>query len=533
MKSLKNKIVCLFVLLLTSLSSSSQENPIARNIFLNSETSQVIDEWSIRYPNKEFHASFKPYLSNSLTQFHDSCVGYHHYTIKNFFLSKTFNEGPSKRNQYNFQFLPLVDLQTGFDVLNNKNVNELTGGLHAKLNINDDFTLEGTGFAGNVTYPFFTDTFIQNTKLIPGLGMAYRSGNSYNYSNFSGSASYSPNKIFNLQIGNGKHFIGEGYRSLLLSDVANNYPYFRINSHFGNVQYSVWYTWMYDITGANGIKSKFQNKYATMHYLSWNPFKVFNISIFENIIWQGTEANRDRGFDVNYINPIIMYRPQEYSVGSADNAFIGINSSFRLFNCLKLYGQLALDEFLLREIRARRGWWANKQAWQLGLKYVDVFKVRGLTFQAEYNEVRPYTYTHGSIAQNYAHYGQPLAHPLGANFKEYLGFLSYRKNRFMFSAQGLYAIIGKDTAGSNLGQNIFLPYTTRPFEYGHRTTQGIKTILLQSDIRLTYFVLPQMNLRLELGYIQRSESTDKGYQLQNPYIYFGIKTSVWNFYRDY
>jgi hypothetical protein len=365
--------------------------------------------------------------------------------------------------------------------------------------------------------------------------MAYRSGtNSYSFSNFSGYASYSPNKIFNFQLGNGKHFIGDGYRSLILSDIANNYPYFRINANFWHIQYNVWYTWLRDISNSNGIKKNFQDKFSTMHYLSWNVTKEFNLSVFENIIWQGTDSNRTRGYDVNYLNPVVFFRPQEYSVGSPDNAFIGLNSSLKLFSCLKLYGQLALDEFYLKEIRARRGWWANKQGWQLGLKYVNALKIKGLTLQAEYNAVRPYTYSHGSPPQNYAHYGQPLAHPFGANFKEYLGIISYRAGRIIVSAQGVYALIGMDSAGvSNVGQNIFLSYTTRPMDYGNKTTQGVKTTFMQSDVRITYLLVPQMNLRVELGYIQRSQRNEKGAELQDPYFYFGIKTSFWNFYRDY
>jgi hypothetical protein len=531
---LKSKNSFILILLFFSFRGISQSDPLAQNIFLNQETQQVIDEWNIKYPSQTFHSSFRPYLNSTLKDFRDSCVPYKHYPIRNFFLSKTLNEGPQKHNQYNFQFLPVVDLQTGYDVLQNKNVNELSGGLFAKLNINDNFTIAGTALAGNVSYPYFTNNFVKDKMLIPGLGMAYRSDSShYNFSNFSGYASYSPNKIFNFQLGNGKHFIGDGYRSLLLSDVANNYPYFRINANIWNIQYSVWYTWMKDLTNSGGMKNKFQDKFATMHYLSWNIIKELNLSIFENVVWQGKDTNRARGFDPNYLNPIVFYRPQEYSVGSPDNAFIGLNLSAKLFSCLKIYGQLALDEFYLKEIRARRGWWANKQGWQLGMKYINVFHIKGLTFQAEYNAVRPYTYSHGSVPQNYAHYGQPLAHPFGANFKEYLGFLSYRRGRFMVSAQGLYSNIGVDSTGSNVGQNIFLSYTTHPHEYGNKIGQGVKTTLLQSDLRLTYYLIPQMNLRIELGYIQRSFTDARGYELQNPYIYFGIKTGFFNFYRDY
>ena len=56
---------------------------------------------------------------------------------------------------------------------------------------------------------------------------------------------------------------------------------------------------------------------------------------------------------------------------------------------------------------------------------------------------------------------------------------------------------------------------------------------MQSDIKFTYYLIPQMNLRLEVGYIQRSMKDDLGYVLQSPYVYLGIKTSIHNFYRDY
>jgi len=155
--------------------------------------------------------------------------------------------------------------------------------------------------------------------------------------------------------------------------------------------------------------------------------------------------------------------------------------------------------------------------------------------QAEYNEVRPYTYTHGLVAQNYASYGMPLAHPLGANFREFLGFINYRKDKWELSWQGMFAIVGKDSANtnSNVGQNIFLSYVTRTSDYGNYTTQGVKTTLLQSQVKFTYYIIPDMNMRLEVGYIQRSEKDTRSYVLQNPYIFIGFKTSFWNVYNDY
>ena len=99
----------------------------------------------------------------------------------------------------------------------------------------------------------------------------------------------------------------------------------------------------------------------------------------------------------------------------------------------------------------------------------------------------------------------------------------------------MYAIIGKDSLNgkSNLGQNVFLSYTTRPYEYGQKTTQGIKTDVIQSNFKFTYYLIPNLNMRIELGYIQRSEKNSLGYILQNPFFYLGFKTSFWNNYRDF
>ncbi len=435
--------------------SFAQDNPRAQTIFINEDAQQTIDTWNVTKPNTDFHSSFKPYLSSTLNEFSDTVVSYYHFPIKNKFLSKTFNEGPSKRNQFNFQALPLLHLQLGYDMLNSKVVSETYGGAHIKLNINNDFTFALTAIGGRVSFPEFNDTTVKSTGVISGLGRAYKnSDGSYNFSNLSGYVSYSPNSVFNLQLGKDKHFIGDGYRSLLLSDLSNNNPYFGINANIWKIQYNVWYSWMQDFSRYNGQQTSLQNKFGTFHYLSFNPFKELSVSFFENVVWQGTDTNRVRSFDVNYLNPIVFYRPQEYSVGSPDNSMMGLNISGKLFGCLKIYAQGVADEFYLKQIRARTGWWANKQGWQFGTKYVNAFKVKGLTLQAEYNEVRPYTYSHGSVQQNYAHYNQPLAHPFGANFKEYLGFISYRANRWMISIQGLTATIGADTMGSNLGQNI-------------------------------------------------------------------------------
>ena len=63
-----------------------------------------------------------------------------------------------------------------------------------------------------------------------------------------------------------------------------------------------------------------------------------------------------------------------------------------------IYTQFLLDEFLLDEIRAGNGWWANKYSWQLGVKVNNPKSF----YRLEFNLARPFTYSHGSEKQNYA-----------------------------------------------------------------------------------------------------------------------------------
>lgn len=528
----------LFLLLALPLFSRAQYEPLARNAFTDGHVQLAYEYWNISQPSVRFHAAFRPYLSSSYLHATDSAVPFRFYPFRNFFLSNTFNERPEARNWFNVQLHPIVDVEAGLDALELRPVVSAAGGTHVKLNINDDFTLAATLVAGNYRYPFFLDTLVARQHVIPEFGQSYKGTQAgYHFFDYQGYISYSPGKsrVFNFQLGRGKHFIGNGQRSVLLSDFGPAYPYFRINTNIWRLQYNVWYTMMYDISQAAGIQRHFRHKYATFHYLSWNITKSLNLGLFENIVWRGTDTNQVRNFEVNYLNPVIFFRPVEYSLGSPDNSFIGVNLSGIILKKIRLYGQLGLDEFYLAEIRARRGWWANKQAWQLGVRSINSFGVNGLTLLAEYNQVRPYTYTHGLPDQNYGHYGWPLAHPFGANFRELIGAASIRKERWELMMQGMHATVGRDSlnGNSNVGQNIFLSYTTRPAEYGHRTGQGISTRLLQSHIRFSYFVLPALNLRLEAGYIQRTEQMKEVFELQNPYFYVALRSAVWSRQTDF
>jgi hypothetical protein len=434
------------------------------------------------------------------------------------------------------------DNRTGNSTYLNARGLQLSGSFFNKLSFYTSFW-ENQGRFVN-----YADSFITRNNIIPGWGRVKPFGNNgWDFAMATGYISYSPNRIFNLQFGNDKQFIGDGYRSLLLSDNAFNNPYGKITTTFWKIRYTNLFSSYQNIGNASnsGIGGYLQ-KFSTIHHLSINASRWLNIGLFESIVWQGGDTTgARRGFDVNYLNPIIFYRPVEFSRGSPDNVLIGLNIKALILKKYLLYGQLVLDEFSLAEVRARNGWWANKQGFQLGWKFFDLFGIKNLCWQNEVNVVRPYTYGHFTAEQSYTHYGQSLAHPLSANFIENVHFLRYRYKRWGIEAKFLYSVYGADTlsaagAMSNVGQNIFIPTaeigqgpSMVPSIYGNTIAQGLRNEVLFTDITASWLVNVKTNMRVEAGISNRIQTNNRSGSLNTLWFFFGIKTTLPNRYIDF
>lgn len=344
-------------------------------------------------------------------------------------------------------------------------------------------------------------------------------------------AIYRPNKFFTLWGGFGKNFFGEGYRSLLLSDNGASNPYAKIETTFGTVKYVNLYQVWTDNTVDPGNRSLDKMKFSASHYLSWNVTKHFNFSVFESVVWQAKDTLLNRGFDLNYLNPIVFYRPVEYSSGSADNVLLGMNTSVKINRKNTLYVQVLLDEFLLSEVKARSHWWGNKFGAQIGYK-TNKFIVDGLYFQTEFNTVRPFTYSHKHSPEAYGNMNASVTHPLGANFFEILNILSYRWQKVRLTHKFTFASTGYDTDSISYGQNIFAPYGSRDGDYDHLVMQGLRTNLLNETIRMEYPFIEKIGLFFNLTYNYRMQWTPINRRDEH-YILVGIRSRLWNRYTDY
>lgn len=295
----------------------------------------------------------------------------------------------------------------------------------------------------------------------------------------------------NITLGYDRNSIGDGERSLMLSDFASSGALFaRIRTRIWRLQYENLFM---ELTPQykRGSDQVLPHKYATMHHLSINATRWLNVGLFETVIFD----RRDR-FSFSYLNPIIFLRQVERMNGSPDNALVGINFKALAAKRFQFYGQFVLDEFKFSELTAGKGWWANKFGAQIGGKYFNAFGLSNLDLQGELNLVRPFTYTHGDTLANYTHYNQPMAHPLEAGFWELNGRISYRPARkWQIVARGSLYNKGTDTGKANLGNSIFISNDkNRPSDYGYTLTPGNVAHGLLGEVYATWEPWPRLFL---------------------------------------
>jgi hypothetical protein len=341
-----------------------------------------------------------------------------------------------------------------------------------------------------------------------------------------GRLSYSPNQFINLQGGWDNQFIGEGSRSLFLSDYGKPLGFAMARLNFWRVEYLM----LYQFLSENNVLNQRVNKYATSHYLSFNANSWLQIGVFESVVFSPKDTLLNRGFEPEYLNPMIFFRPQEYQLGSSDNSLIGVDAKIKI-QSFTLYGQLMLDEFNLADIKGRTRWWANKYAVQMGIKTFKYYRNNKFFLRGEMNIVRPYTYSHLSVAQSYTNQGTPLAHPYGANFSELLIEVKWKNKKWEGELFVSYSLKGYDSDSLNYGGNIFIPYINRPInDFGHKIGQGKGNNALRSMVRVSYNLIPEIHLQafLEGHFRYNTYLIEPQYQ-----VIIGIRSRLWNDYRNY
>ena len=499
------------------------------------------------------HTASKPYTYAEVSKYYDLKAVNEKLKKRasSWWARKLWNESAVEiqGDGYWFTLNPIFDLQVGkaskseasYSYVNTRGIN-FRGGLGKQLNFST------TVFESQGRFADYFNRYAESIKpaggnpaIIPGIGIAKDfKTDSYDFPLAEANLTFVPSKHLDLQLGYGRNFIGDGYRSLLESDGASPYPYFKLNTNFWKIKYTNTYMWLKDVRPEVTLERTYATKFMANHYLSWNVSNKLNLGFFESVIWTNTN---DRGFDVNFVSPIIFYRSVEFaSSARSGNAVLGLTFKYKWSNQINFYGQFILDEFSLGDVKAGDNSWKNKYGYQLGAKYYNAFKVDNLLLQLEYNHVRPYVYSHSMPITNYAHNNQSIGHQWGGNFKEFIAIARYHKGRLFADAKLTVGTRGLDFDNAedsfNYGGNIYKDYDEkRPFDSGVKVGQGNKTAVFIADFQGGYLVNPATNLKLFGSYIYRSfdptKNTATTFTESTNWITLGLRADIFNWYFDY
>ncbi len=431
----------------------------------------------------------------------------------------------------------LLGLQAGTELFQDKNFWTNTRGYWLSGQVGTKVFFESSFYENQAKLLPYINSNATANFVMPGQGRykIFKENIGADWAFASGAVGYRANKYFTAFLGHGKNFFGDGYRSLLLSDNSFNYPYFKFETTVWNIKYVNLWAQLNHIGFQDAADRNWSQKYLSVHYLSWNITKRLNLSLYESISW----LKADKGFDWQYANPVIFMRPVEWQNGSADNVLMGSSFKYKMNKNFLVYGQAVLDDLNFSELKKSNGYWGNKFGGQLGIKAFRILNIHGLSAQAEYNAVRPFTYTHFDSTNAHGHMNEPLAHPLGANFQEAVAFLRYKFNRQKLTLKLVWSEIGKDTLGINHGGNVFYGYNTNRVDIngdgglsGYSIGQGDLNKLNFLDFRYAFLVNPRARLYFEIGLKNRILSRQSLPKDQMRFLYLGVRTTLNNFYYD-
>jgi len=484
------------------------------NFALGYEPSILLNE-KLNKINNSLSTGFKPvigykvsdfFTNDSLNKFYGDSALFFSKHKKNWFYRKFFFESFVKYSGENFliEVNPLLNYEIGrIKGIDNKyGIN--TRGIEIKGNIGEKLSFYSSFAETQAFFRYYIDSAANERLVVPGQG-AWKEfkETGRDFSMASGYVSFSPNKIINLQAGHDKHFIGEGYRSLLLSDNSFNYPFARLSFDFKGFNYTVLYTQFEDFRKV--YYAYHTKKYGQFNYLSYSYKNIAELGVFEGMIYKTSDSITSRKIPADYFVPVIGLHLGKYGYLQENKLLTGINLKIKITEFAQFYAQLASDDFK-----------TDRNAYQFGVKifdaFINTFPQHRLYFQAEYNNAKSDIYKGTEKNTSWSHYNSEIVHPAGTRFDETILIGRYLfKN---FSLTGKYVKINSLSAASDIFINT--------------ENIGNQKEIIHNTLTFAYLINPNYFLQVFAGADIR-----KANSIEEKYIFFGIRTNISNFYYDF
>ncbi|MFH2141755.1 MAG: hypothetical protein ABIJ97_04990 [Bacteroidota bacterium] len=493
----------------------------------------------LNFSDSCIHTSFKPLLYSYINQHVNVDSALYGFNIKDL---EIFNKSHSwllrklksedlilvDTTDFFLAINPLFHFQSGYSASDTSRLFINTRGIMVKGTIANKLSFYSDFFENQAFFPEYIHQYVLQSKVIPGQGRNRGfKGSGHDFSGASGYLSYSPKTWLNFHLGHSKNFIGEGYRSLLLSDYSYNYPFVKTSLTFNKFQYIYMLSSHQEISVSDSRLLAYQRKHGSFNYLNIIINKNIQFGLLEAVIWKSTDSTSNNNFNLNFFNPIIYTRSIQYGLNNGNNILLGFQTKIRITKHYQLYEQIILDNY-------SESYTGKKFGYQTGLKIFEPFNFKNLYIQLEYNNVEPYTYAHDNVLQSYTNANESLAHPNGANFNEIFGRLFYSYRDFYLDIKYIRTNIGYDYSYYHYGSDIFVSDTMATINPDDllMDRNGLLTEITQLNLRLGYIINPRTNMQVFIECNNRA-FINKTIDDKNTYIFFGIRTSLANQYYDF
>lgn len=437
------------------------------------------------------HATLQPYLRDTGVNYREININlFNSRLIRRFFNRHLLEYSDSSGVHVTGDLIG--NLEMGYDKANASSAYTLlyqnTRGFRMGGSIGPKFTFVTMVFENQARYTDYLSRYVSETGASIGLGRTkgFKSA-AFDFSMSTALITYKPFKNAEIWLGHGKLFVGSGYRSLLLSDHAMNYPHVRLSYGFfeNKLRYQVIFASLntgYRYKEFSTSEPSYINKGATFSYLTYAPNEKWELGLFESTIWNRYANGHQTAFNFQQLNPLPLVNTLSLGTEGRYNPQLGLNLVYHPTPNWSIYSQL------LQDGKSRNGY-------QLGISCFDL--VKGLFVRGEFNQLSSGTQAGTDSINAYTQFNQSLAHPMGSGFSEIVGTVGYRYKRLIVNLQTSY----------------------RPTGYLYtRSTLGL-------------IIRNQSNMQVNAGMIYRKVDGTVLSE-QTSYIFVALSTNLYNLYTD-
>lgn len=301
-------------------------------------------------------------------------------------------------------------------------------------------------------------------------------------------------KYVEFRFGHDRHHWGQSRNGLMLSNYAAPYEFLLIRTSIGPFQYTNLYTSLPYRPTPDPI-SPDRHKYGVFHRLQLRFSGRFQLGIFESAVLAPERGELTPGFYAAFLNPLIFYRAIDLNIGSPANMLIGLDAQWLVHPGLSLNGQFILDDFEADQLFNNPGYWKNTWGVLGGLYLTAPLLPPGLSLQAEYSRLRPYTYSNQAASTGYfTRARSSLGHALGPNTEDWAFFVTYQPTPRLAAGLNLsYARHGRNRPGENFGGDPTISYDeNRVSDNDVRLLQGVRQAIWLVEFHAGYELLPDL-----------------------------------------